>query len=266
MNRLSIRNRCTVVGKGRAASDSHRRADNQRFCFNGGLRDEIVLWSLALLTGVGCAVVACGSDDDSGTASGGTGGKSSAGAGGKGTAGTPSVEGGAAGVGEGGAPSADSLYIRLGEHKGIQAAIGAIVTAELGDSDIASYFAPALKDKAHMPQPGDIEECFTDLLGSLSGGPETYPTTLDDGYVCRSLADAHKDLHIGGDTFDNFVSIAGMVLKDAKVADADITTIATVLTGTKSIIIDAKAPKSGPCIVAACMVGEGGAAGAGGSK
>ncbi|HEY1536279.1 MAG TPA: hypothetical protein VGF76_19800 [Polyangiaceae bacterium] len=227
---------------------------------------KLSFWSLALLTGVGCAVVACGSDDDSGTAAGGTGGKSSAGAGGKGSAGKPGVgEGGAAGAGEeaGAGGLSGTLYERLGGHAGIQAAIGAIVTAELADSDIASYFAPNLNDPQHMPQPPDIEECFTDLLGQAAGGPETYPTTLDDGYVCRSMAAAHAALHIGGTTFDNFVMIAGGVLKDAHVADADINTIALVLTGMKPIIIDKSAPLSGPCIVAACEVAE---AGAGGSK
>jgi hypothetical protein len=224
---------------------------------------------LALLAGVGCAVVACGSDDDSGTATGGTGGKSSAGAGGKGSAGKPSIgEGGAAGAGEeaGAGGLSGSLYDRLGGHAGIQAAIGAIVTAELADPDIASYFAPNLNDTKHMPQPGDIEECFTDLLGQAASGPETYPTTLDDGYVCRSMTAAHAALHIGGTTFDNFIHIAAGVLKDAKVADADIATIGLVLNGLKPTIIDKNAPASGPCIVAACQVGEGGAAGAASTK
>jgi len=227
---------------------------------------KLSFWSLALLTGVGCATVACGSDDDSGSAAAGAGGKSSAGAGGKGSAGKAGVgEGGASGAGEeaGAGGLSGSLYDRLGGHVGIKAAIGAIVTAELADSDIASYFAPSLKDPNHMPQPGDIEECFTDLLGQAAGGPETYPTTLDDGYVCRSMPAAHAALHIGGDTFDNFVTIAGGVLKAAKVADSDIATIALVLNGTKTSIIDKNAPASGPCVVAACDVAE---AGAGGSK
>ena len=222
---------------------------------------KLSFWSLALLTGVGCAVVACGSDDDSGTPAGGSGGKSSAGAAGKASVG----EGGSSGAGEdaGAGGVVDSLYLRLGGHPGIQAAIGAIVTAELGDSDIASYFAPALKDKSHSPQPAEIEECFTDLLGSVSGGKEEYPTTLDDGYVCRSMTDAHKDLHIGGDTFDTFVMIAATELKKLKVADADIASIGDVLNGTKTVIIDAKAPASGPCTAPACDVGS---AGAGGSN
>jgi len=222
-------------------------------------------WSLALLAGVSCAVVACGSDDDSG-GSGGSGGKSAAGAGGKGSSGKTGVaEGGASGAGEeaGAAGAASSLYERLNGHAGIQAAIGAIVTAELADSDIASYFAPNLNDPTHLPQAGDIEECFTALLGQAAGGPEKYPMTTASGFTCRSMPAAHAALHIGGDTFDNFVTIAGGVLKAAKVADSDIATIALVLNGTKTSIIDKNAPASGPCVVAACDVAE---AGAGGSK
>jgi hypothetical protein len=199
----------------------------------------------------------------------GSGGKSSAGAGGKGSSGKTGIaEGGASGAGEegGAAGAASTLYERLHGHAGIQAAIGAIVTAELADSDIASYFAPNLNDPSHLPQAGDIEECFTALLGQKAGGPETYPMTTASGFTCRSMPAAHAALHIGGDTFDNFVNIAAGVLKDKGVNDTDIATIGLVLTGTKTAIVDKNAPASGPCIVAACEVAEGGAAGAGGSK
>lgn len=167
--------------------------------------------------------------------------------------------------------TASSLYERLGGHDGIQAAIGAIVTAELADDDIASYFAPNLQDPKHLPQPGDIVECFTGLLGSAAGGPEVYPFTTATGFKCRSMPAAHAALHIGSDTFDNFVTIAAGVLKKAKVADADIATIGSVLVGTKDKIVDVDAPASGPCVSAACEVpddaaasaGAGGAGGAG---
>ena len=224
---------------------------------------KLSFWSLALLTGVGCAVVACGSDDDS-TGGGGSGGKAAAGAAGKAGAG----EGGATGgdAGEGGAAGASDLYTRLGKHAGIASAIALVVTAELGDPDIASFFAPNLQVASHKPQAGDIEECFTDLLGKAAGGPEVYPTTTKSGFVCRGMAEAHADLHIGGDTFDHFVEIAGGVLKDAHLSDDDVNTVAAVLTGTKGLIVDSAAPKSGPCISKACEVGEAGAGGAGGSK
>ena len=202
-----------------------------------------------------------GSDDDTGVSAGGAGGGGAGKSGGAGEAGTTGE------AGEGGAGGASSsLYTRLGGHKGIEGAIGLIVTAELADSDIASYFAPNLKVASHKPTAADIEECFTDLLGKAAGGPEVYPTTTKGGFTCRSMVDAHSDLHIGSTTFDNFVTIAGGVLKQAKVADADIATIATVLVGTKGSIVDSAAPKSGPCIVKACEVGEAGAGGVGGSK
>jgi hypothetical protein len=179
-------------------------------------------------------------------------------------------EGGASGAGEGGAGGeageASTLYERLGGHQGISDAIGAIVLAELGDDDIASYFAPNLKDPRHKPQPGDIEECFTALLGTAANGPgETYPITTTSGFMCRTMAEAHQDLHIGSGTFDNFVTIAGGVLTKAKVRSDDIATVANVLIGTKSEIVDPNAPATGPCTAAACAVGEGGAGGAGGS-
>ncbi len=229
---------------------------------------KLSFWSLALLAGVGCTVVACGSDDDTG-GSGGTGGKSAAGAAGKGTAGkSGGGEGGTNGgeAGEGGAAGASDLYTRLGKHAGIAAAIDAIVMAELGDPDIASFFAPNLQVPSHKPQAADIEECFTNLLGNAAGGPETYPMTTKGGFTCRTMTAAHSALHIGGDTFDHFVNIAGGVLKDNHVADDDIATVASVLIGTRKDIVDKAAPASGPCIAKACQVGEAGAGGAAGSK
>ena len=209
---------------------------------------RLSLFSLVLVAGVGAALVGCGSDDDSSTAGGGSGGKCGTGAG---------------GAAAGGADGASTLYSRLGGHEGIKAAIGAIVTAELADDDIASFFAPNLT-ATHTPQPADIVDCFTALLGNAAGGPEVYPYKTAGGFTCRSMAAAHADLHIGSGTFDNFVGIAAGVLKDAGVADADIAVIGGVLNGTKSTIVDADAPPNGPCVSSACEVnapGEGGAAG-----
>jgi len=257
------------VGSGRIAAGC---LAFERFIFTEVDVRKLSVWSLALVTGVCCAVVACGSDDDSGIASGGATGiagkAGTAGKAGLGEGGTTAAAGaaGAAGaVGEAGAPAVDSLYTRLGGHAGIAAAIGLIVTAELGDPDIASYFAPNLKVPSHAPSAADIEECFTNLLGNAAGGPEAYPMTTAGGFTCRSMPAAHAALHIGSTTFDNFVTIAGGVLKTAKVADDDIATVASVLIGTKSAIVDSAAPKSGPCIVAACKVGEAGAGGTAGN-
>lgn len=211
---------------------------------------RFTLYGLVLATGVGIALAGCGSDDEpSGPVAGAAGkaGGTSAGAGG---------EGGEAGA------AATTLYERLGGHAGIQAEIVKIVGAELGNEDIASFFAPNLVP-THSPQPSDIVECLTAQLGAAAAGPgEKYPTKTSSGFQCRSMSAAHADLHIGSGTFDEFVTIAAGVLKADGVAEDDIAVIGSVLNGTKNDIVDIDAPANGPCIVDACVVaGEGGAGG-----
>lgn len=140
-----------------------------------------------------------------------------------------------------GSADAGSLYDRLGEHAGIRSALDAIVTVELMNSDIASYFffqsgAPA---NGH-PTEDQVEECLTDQLGEAAGGPETYPTTVttDAGsWTCRDMVTIHAPLLISGGTFDEFVMIAANELMTLKVASADINTIGTVLDGTKTGVV-----------------------------
>jgi hypothetical protein len=137
-----------------------------------------------------------------------------------------------------------TLYQRLGGHPGIRTAIDNVVAAELQDSQIASYFvfqggAPA---NGH-PTADQIEECFTDLVGSLPavGGPETYPTTVttDAGaFTCRSMMTIHQPLLISGGTFDAFILIAGTSLQAQGVSTADLATLAQALEATKPQIVD----------------------------
>lgn len=141
----------------------------------------------------------------------------------------------------GGKADASGLYERLGGHSGIRSAVDAIVAAELQNQDIATYFffqsgAPA---NGH-PTADQIEECFTDLVAGAAGGPETYPTTIttDAGsYTCRSLQAIHAPLMISGGTFDTFVMIAGSTLMSAGVSSADVTTLASVLEGTRPQVV-----------------------------
>ena len=141
-----------------------------------------------------------------------------------------------------------TLYARLHGHDGIKAAIAAIVSEEIKDPDIATYFAPNLNNPNHKPQVADIEECLVDLLGQAAGGTETYPTTIDGGFVCRGMDVAHANLHIGNGTFDNFVGIAAAALKTLDVSDTDIATIGGILNGTKAEIVDKAAPDGGPFV------------------
>ena len=201
----------------------------------------IVLSSLPLAVGCGddSAVSKDTADAGEGDA---TANKTTPDAGGE--ASTARLEGGGAvGVGGAGDAASTTLYQRLGNHAGIRAAVDHIVQAELGDPKIASFFfnQVATPIPAGHPNVDQLSECFTDLLASAAGGPETYPTTVTDdagSFTCRDLVTIHRPLHISGGTFDTFVMIAAGELQTLGVASSDIQTIGTVLNGTKAAIID----------------------------
>ncbi len=168
-----------------------------------------------------------------------------------------------------------TLYTRLGGHAGIRAAINAIVADEVADPQIASYFYAQVTNPVAdtVPTVGEIEECFTDLLGSNAQGSEVYPTTvstvvtdagtatvtvpLDGGailtdaghatWLCRDMTAIHAHLHISGGTFDRFVAIAAarLALPPFNVAPNDIATIGSVLVGTRTAIVDPTMPEGG---------------------
>lgn len=186
----------------------------------------------------------CGGDDDvdpgnnnntSSSSSGGTtdGGASSGG----------SSSGGSSSGGE-----TTTLYERLGGKTGIRNALGAIVTKELEDPEIASFFGslsagPNGTSAEGSPSATQLLECLTNQLGAAAGGPASevvYPTTVEDpqngtqtSFTCRDMATSHAKLGIYSSVFDKFVTIAGGVLTEAGVAPADIETIASVLVSTK---------------------------------
>ena len=154
-----------------------------------------------------------------------------------------------AGAGE---AAASTLYTRLGGHAGIRSAIDAVVGKELADPDIVTYFfnQVATPIPAGHPTPDQIEECFTDLLGSLAGGTETYPPTggvTDDAgtFMCRDMATIHQPLLISGGTFDKFITIAAGELTALGVSSVDIGTIGSALEGTKSAIVTASLADAG---------------------
>ncbi len=144
-----------------------------------------------------------------------------------------------------------TLYQRLGNHAGIRSAVDAIVKAELADPKIASYFfnQVATPVPAGHPTVDQLSECFTDLLASVAGGTEAYPTTVTDEagtFMCRGdMATIHQPLNISGGTFDTFVMIAATELQTLGVASADIATVGTVLEGTKMSIVSASLADAG---------------------
>ncbi|MET0791270.1 MAG: hypothetical protein ABW061_07085 [Polyangiaceae bacterium] len=87
--------------------------------------------------------------------------------------------------GEGGA--ADTLYNRLGGHDGIRAALGAIVTEEVTDPDIASFFAPQLApNSTHKPSVDDILDCTKDDIVDPDA-PASGPKSKRLGSIARAL-------------------------------------------------------------------------------
>jgi truncated hemoglobin YjbI len=160
-----------------------------------------------------------------------------------------------AGAGEAAATDSgktDTLYKRLGEHKGIRAALEAVVTDELKDPEVASFFVllndPTTNVRPDHPTADQLLECLTNQLGKAAGGAEEFPTKLgaDKGsFQCRDMKTAHANLHISAGTFDKFVGIAAATLKRLGVADADITVVGGVLVSTKADIVDPAAPDGG---------------------
>lgn len=204
------------------------------------LKTGILVIALGTLVSTGGLVAGC-SDDAPATADGGPKPTSTTTATGTTTT-TP--------TGTGSTPST-TLYERLGKKDGIRTAIAAIVTEELKDPEIASYFVtPPAIGTAGRPTREQIEECFTNLLASISGGTEKYPGLPADnkGFQCRDMKTSHAGLGIPGSIFDRFVGIAGAFLK-GKVSDADLGTIAGALNATRTDIVDTSRTGDGGAFV-----------------
>jgi hypothetical protein len=148
-----------------------------------------------------------------------------------------------------------TLYEQLGGHAGLKQFITLTVTALLKDPQQASYFvlqfsaggtSPATW--SGPPYPGhpsaaDLIDCFTDLAGSATGGPETYTTAtttdkLPDGYSCRNLETTHTMFHIPNGVFNDFVTIAAGVAATNGVSPTNIAKLGALLGGVKSQVVD----------------------------
>ncbi len=134
-----------------------------------------------------------------------------------------------------------TLYERLGKRAGIAKAVDAIVTETLKDPEIASYFfyqsgAPA---NGH-PTADQIKSCLVFQIASATGGTETYPPAASEtgGFTCRTMVDAHANLHIPNSVFFKFVTTAATVLLGLGVSNDDASTVAGFLDAYQSVIVD----------------------------
>ena len=171
-------------------------------------RTKAFLWATALAAGA--AIGGCGSaGDNAATGSGGTGGGAT-----------------------GGATEQPSLYQKYGA--AIPKVVDDAVAGVLADCEIAPYFA-VVGTSGH-DSVARLKSCLRLQFTALFGGPATYPGVNDEGDTCADMATIHAGLGIPPAVFDKFVMDFGGVLKADGVADADIATIATAVTGIKSQI------------------------------
>lgn len=109
----------------------------------------------------------------------------------------------------------DALYVRLGKAAGIETVVDDFLTRVKADPKINGYFLNSSLDTAHL------SSCLVNQIGNATGGPEKYE--------CKTMKDAHKDLHVSKQDFDDLVGHLSDALVAANVAQADVDTILGVL-------------------------------------
>ncbi len=180
---------------------------------------------------------ACSSSSNS-SGTGGSGGGATGGTGGG---------GGLAAGGAGGAAGEGALYVKYGA--AIPKVVDDAVAGLTADCELAPYFA-VVGTTGH-DSVARLKSCLRLQFTALFGGPATYPGVNDEGDTCVSMTVIHTGLEIPADKFDRFVTDFGAVLKADGVADADITTIATAVTGLQPQIVSSAPVEKSSCTDAA---------------
>ncbi|MET0553831.1 MAG: group 1 truncated hemoglobin [Vicinamibacteria bacterium] len=132
-------------------------------------------------------------------------------------------------------PSTPTLFEKYGGAPTIAKVVDDAVVGLLADPVVAPFFAG-------LGQPGNsspdrLKSCLRLQFTAVFGGPATYPGRNDRGDMCVDMIAAHRNLGITGPVFDRFITDLAGVLKADGVSDADIATVAPVLTGLKSQVV-----------------------------
>jgi truncated hemoglobin YjbI len=121
---------------------------------------------------------------------------------------------------------------------------GAPTIAKVVDDAVVGLVAdPSWRRSSRgLGQPGNssperLKSCLRLQFTAVFGGPATYPGRNDRGDMCVDMIAAHRNLGITGPVFDRFITDLAGVLKADGVSDADIATVAPVLTGLKSQVV-----------------------------
>ena len=129
----------------------------------------------------------------------------------------------------------NTLYEKYGGAPTVAKVVDDAVVGLLADPVVAPFFAG-------LGQPGNssperLKSCLRLQFTAVFGGPATYPGRNDRGDMCVDMIAAHRNLGITGPVFDRFITDLAGVLKADGVSDADIATVAPVLTGLKSQVV-----------------------------
>jgi truncated hemoglobin YjbI len=130
---------------------------------------------------------------------------------------------------------APSLYEKYGGAATVAKVVDDAVVGLLADPVTAPFFAGLGQPGASSPE--RVKSCLRLQFTALLGGPASYPGRNDRGETCVDMATAHRNLAITGPVFDRFITDLAGVLKADGVSDADIASIAPVLTGLKPQIV-----------------------------
>jgi hemoglobin len=123
----------------------------------------------------------------------------------------------------------NSLYARIGELNGMARAVDAMVNHVLGNKVILENKQLLMRAKPENV-PG-LKVQITNLLSSMTGGPETYSG--------RSMKDAHRNMGITEAQWAAFMMECAIGLDEAKVAAREKQEILDLFTSMKKDIVEA---------------------------
>jgi hemoglobin len=124
----------------------------------------------------------------------------------------------------------NSLYMRMGGLNGMARATEEMVNRVLTDPEILANVE--LQKRAKPENVPGIKVQITNLLSSLSGGPETYHG--------RSMKEAHRGMHVTQKQWYAFVKDCRAGMEAAKIGAKEIEEMVAILESMKPEIVEEK--------------------------
>ena len=118
--------------------------------------------------------------------------------------------------------SADGAYAALGAHPGIRRAVDRFYERIAADPGLAGYFKDADMDQLHRHQ--------VELLAAAVGGPGRY--------TGRSMAEAHRGLHVTDAAFDRVLGHLNATLVEVGADDRTIGKVLRTLSAMRLDIVE----------------------------